>query len=264
MPAGANVSAGDVAIEADHVTKSFGHVQALRDASLKVRRGEVVALVGDNGAGKSTLMKIMAGALVADGGEIRVGGHQVAFQSVRDAQGLGVEAVYQDLSLAPHLTVPESIFLGHEPVVGWRRLGVMDRRLMEREARDALELLGIQLARVNVRISGLSGGQRQAVAVARAAKWAQSVILLDEPTAALGVKQAQIVTTAVRTIAESGLAVLMISHDMPRMLETADRFVVMRLGETVANLPAANLTIPEIVAEMLGVSAVSGSARHAN
>jgi simple sugar transport system ATP-binding protein len=249
-----------VIIDAAELSRDFGHVQALRDASLRVHEREVVALVGDNGAGKSTFMNILGGALAPDHGSLQILGAPAQFTSVRDAQAVGVESVYQNLSLAPDLTVPESIFLGHEVLsTRWRWLNVLDRDAMAEQSVKALKLLGIELPRLDVPIADLSGGQRQAVAVARAVKWAKSAILMDEPTAALGVRQTDIVTRVIRAAANSGLAVLVISHDMPRMLQTADRIVVMRHGRTVADLHATEVSIPDIVAEMLGISDVRRS-----
>lgn len=247
------------AIVARQIVKEFGHVQALRGATLEVHKGEVVALVGDNGAGKSTLLKVMSGALEPDAGEIEVFGERVEMLSVRDAHERGVEAVYQDLALAPHLTVPENVFVGHEVLSRrWGRLGVVDRRRMAREAGEALGVLGLRLKSLDAKVRDLSGGERQAVAIARAVKWARSTILMDEPTAALGVRQTAIVVQSIRAAAESGLAVLVISHDVPRMLEAADRICVMRLGTVVATLPARTATIPQIVGVMLGTDEANG------
>jgi ABC-type sugar transport system ATPase subunit len=252
----------DVAIEAVDVHKEFGHVHALRGASIAVRRGEIVALVGDNGAGKSTLLKVMCGALAPDAGHVELFGEPIELTSVRDAHERGVQVVYQDLALAPHLSVPESIFLGNEPLQGGvaGKLGMLARRRMARESDEALRQLGIALQSTAVPISNLSGGQRQAVAIARAVKWAQSVILMDEPTAALGTRQTQIVVDTIRRVADSGLAVLLISHDMPRMLELAHRIVVLRLGAVVADLDAREATIPLVVSAMLGAEVVGGRA----
>jgi ABC-type sugar transport system ATPase subunit len=248
----------EAVIEAVDVRKDYGHVQALRGASLTVHRGEIVALVGDNGAGKSTLLKTICGAVTADDGEIRILGRPVTLDSIRVAHELGIQTVYQDLALAPHLSVPDNIFLGVEEfrpgLLG--RLGVLARRRMAADASAALEELGINLPSVDVEISALSGGQRQAVAIARAVRWAKSAILMDEPTAALGVAQTEIVMKTIRVAAERGLAVLLISHDMPRMLELADRIVVLRHGAVVADMPARDATIPQIVGAMLGATEV--------
>jgi simple sugar transport system ATP-binding protein len=251
----------DIVIEADDVYKDYGHVQALRGASLHVRRGEIVALVGDNGAGKSTLMKAMCGAVQPDGGEIRILGRRVELSSARVAHELGIQTVYQDLALAPDLSVPDNIFLGTEVLrpglLG--RLGVLSRRTMASEADHALSSLGIDLRSVNVSVESLSGGQRQAVAIARAVRWAEQAILMDEPTAALGARQTEIVVETIRAIAERGLGVLLISHDMPRMLQLAHRIVVLRHGRVVADYQAADASIPLIVSAMLGAMEVGNA-----
>lgn len=242
------------AIAARAIRKRYGHVEALRGASLTVGLGEVVALVGDNGAGKSTLMKVMCGAISPDAGEV-VLGDDVPVEAGRfntAEQGVGV--VYQDLALAPHLTVLENVYLGHEVLradrPGW--LGLLDRRAMALEAEAALKRLGIRLPTVQVPVSLLSGGQRQAVAIARAVKWARRVVLLDEPTASLGTRQADIVMNLVRNVAQQGLGVLLISHDMERLTRVADRIVVMRRGTIVAEFPGASATLTQIVEAMLG------------
>jgi ABC-type sugar transport system ATPase subunit len=251
-------TAGEIAIEAIELEKEFGHVRALQGASLRVHRGEVVALVGDNGAGKSTFLKTLAGVHQPDGGEVRILGQAVALTSVRDAHALGVQVVYQDLALAPDLTVAESMFLGHERLSRrWSRLGVIDRRHMARDATEALRRLGVSLPDVRVTIGSLSGGQRQAVAIARAVRWAKAVLLMDEPTAALGVRQTEIVTDVIRAAANEGLAVLVISHDMPHMLKTADRITVLRHGVVVSDRAAAEMDITKIVGSMLGMDAMA-------
>ncbi len=249
-------------IEACRLWKRFGHVEALRGASMAVGRGEIVALVGDNGAGKSTLLKVVCGAMAADGGEVRIAGRRLEPASVITAQRLGVDVVYQDLALAPHLTVAQSIFLGHEVVHGgWRApLGVLARQRMRRDADDALRVLGIVLPAIDARVQELSGGQQQAVAMARAVKWSRRAILLDEPTAALGTKQTQIVIETLRSAARRGLGVLVISHDMPRMLQVADRIVVLRHGRTVADLHRSEATLQGIVLAMLGEEEARGAA----
>ena len=243
-------------IEADRVYKDYGHVQALRGASLQVHRGEIVALVGDNGAGKSTLLKAMCGVVQPDSGEIRILGMPVELTSARVAHSLGVQTVYQDLALAPDLSVPANIFLGMEMLrpglLG--RLGVLSRGTMARDSDAALRALGIELPTVDVAIEDLSGGQRQAVAIARAVRWAENAILMDEPTAALGARQTETVVKTIRAVAERGLGVLLVSHDMPRMLGLADRIVVLRHGAVVADLKSADATIPLIVSAMLGAT----------
>ena len=216
--------------------------------------GEVVALFGDNGAGKSTLMKTLCGVHQPDHGEVKILGESVSLGSIRDAQALGVEAVHQDLALAPHIPVLENMFLGHEPIrPGWRgRLRILDRPAMAAATREAVLRLSIDLPSVTVPVDDLSGGQKQAVAVARAVMWAKVAVLMDEPTAALGPRQSEIVCQTIRATAESGLAVLVVSHDIPRMLKVADRVVVMRQGKNVLTAHTGELTVTDIVGAMVG------------
>jgi len=243
-------------IEAVDIAKRFGHVQALSGANLQVRPGEVLALVGDNGAGKSTLTKVICGALAPDGGTLSFSGETTTVTSIRHAQELGVETVYQDLALAPDLSVAENMFLGREPL---RRSpfgdwpAVLDRRRMRHAAWEAIKSAGITtLTSVDRSVRELSGGQRQAIAVARAVMWATSAILMDEPTAALGTKQTDIVYESIRSAAARGLGVVVISHDIPKMLSLAHRIAVMRQGRTVSNTPAGDLTLTDVVTLMLG------------
>jgi ABC-type sugar transport system ATPase subunit len=244
----------ELAIAARNVSKRFGHVQALEDVTLTVAPGEIVALYGDNGAGKSTLMKVMLGVLQPDAGAIEIGGQEVKLSTIRDSQVFGVDAVHQDLALAPDLSVLDSMFLGHElmrtGLLG--KLGFLNRRQMAREAGAALERLAIRLPSLRVDVGALSGGQKQAVAVARAEMWTKTALLMDEPTAALGTRQSDIVCETIVSIARRGLGVLVISHDLPRTLEIADRVVVLVRGTVALNRPAAGLTIPEIVEVMVG------------
>ena len=232
------------------LAKRFGHVEALRDANVTVPAGAVVALVGDNGAGKSTLMKTLLGINRPDGGHVIIGDRPVRLQGIRDAQAMGVEAVHQDLALAPQLSVVDNMFLGHE--LASRGLGIMSRREMTERAANALAELSINLPSLTVAVRELSGGQRQAVAVARAVMWASTAILLDEPTAALGARQSEIIAELMRTVAARGLGVLVISHDLPRILEAADTITVLWRGESVLEAPASDLTVPELVATMVG------------
>jgi ABC-type sugar transport system ATPase subunit len=247
-------------IEASEIVKRYGHVQALNGASLQVRQGEVLALVGDNGAGKSTLTKVICGAIAPDGGTLSFWGAATTVTSIRHAQDLGVETVYQDLALAPDLTVAENMFLGREPVrAGWLG-GRLDRGQMRARAEEALRGIGIStLTSVDRTVRDLSGGQRQAIAVARAVMWAKAAILMDEPTAALGTKQTGIVYESIRNAAARGLAVVVISHDIPKMLSLADRIAVMRQGRTIANQPARELTLNDVVTLMLGGKAAEAA-----
>jgi simple sugar transport system ATP-binding protein len=247
-----------VAIECRGVSKRFGHLEALRGADLTVRFGEILALLGDNGAGKSTLVNCISGAYHADAGEIWILGERAKIESVRQAQARGIQTIYQDLALAPDLSVMDNVFLGREALVpGWRgRLGILDRARMKRETEHAVREIGVRLATVRAPVRDLSGGQRQAVAVMRAMPWASTAILMDEPTAALGARQRRIVYDTARRAAAGGLAVVMISHDIPQMLEIADRIAIMRQGVVVAQEPAAELDLQAVMTLMIGGTAV--------
>jgi len=253
----ATATTTDVVIEARNITKHFGHVQALRGASVDIRRGEILALIGDNGAGKSTLTKVICGALQQDGGELLFMGQPTTVQSIRHAHDLGVETVYQDLAQAPDLSVVDNMFLGREVVrrgvASW--VGTLAGRQMRRETEQALDRLGIRLPSSRAAIRDLSGGQRQAVAVARAVMWASTAILMDEPTAALGAKQTKIVYDTIKSASERGLAVVVVSHDIPRMLSLAHRVAVMRHGAVVETLLASQTTLTEVISLMLGIRA---------
>lgn len=244
------------ALRAEGVVKNFGHVQALRAADFECWRGHVTALVGDNGAGKSTLVKILAGALAADGGRITVEGGDYVPGSPIAAQNAGIETVYQDLALAPDLGPAHNMFLGREMrrpgLLG--RLGVLDDKAMRETTAKQFAELGVTADPRRKSVRTLSGGQRQGVAVARAVTWAKSIVLLDEPTAALGVVQTSNVLRLVRKVADSGLAVVLISHSMPDVLAVADRVEVLRLGKRVARFARGEMTNERIVAAMTGGS----------
>jgi simple sugar transport system ATP-binding protein len=248
-------------IEARGIVRRFGHVHALQGADFSVNRGEIVALIGDNGAGKSTLVRILSGSDRPNEGSIFVNGAPVHFNGPPGARAAGVETVYQDLALAPDLDIGANMFLGRETfkpgLLG--RLGVLDKPRMAREAREAMARLGVSLAASSI-VLALSGGQRQSVAVARAAMWATRVIFMDEPTAALGVAQTQGVLDLIRRVRESGTAVVLISHNMPQVLEIADRIVILRLGRTVGHVAAASTNVDELVRAMTtGVLRVSAA-----
>jgi ABC-type sugar transport system ATPase subunit len=242
------------AVEAVGITKSFGSLEVLRGVSLPLYRGEITAVLGDNGAGKSTFMKVLSGEHRPDGGELRFDGVPIELASMQDAQRRGVETVYQDLALAPDLSVAENVYLGREIVMsGWLgRIGTVDRAAMLAETRAVLASLGINLKSYRAPTRSLSGGQRQAVAVARAVKWARHAMLMDEPTAALGARQREMVYKAIRSAAARNLAVLLISHDIPQVLELADTIIVLRHGRAVAELVPAEVTVRDVVDAMLG------------
>lgn len=241
-------------LEGRGLVKHFGQVQALRGANFTALAGEVVALVGDNGAGKSTLVKALSGVLRPDAGEVEVQGRRVHLQSPIDARRLGVETVYQDLALAADLDAAANLYLGREmrrsgPL---GRLGVLDRAEMRRMAADAFRGLGIELPDVSAPVRSLSGGQRQCVAVARAVSWASKIVFMDEPTAALGVVQRQQVHEVIRRVRDRGIAVVLISHNMPEVLAVSDRVEVLRLGRRVARFVTAETSVEELVAAMTG------------
>ena len=227
------------------VSKSFGAVHALYRVDFEVRAGEVMALVGDNGAGKSTLIKGIVGIYPFDEGVTAFGGQEVRIHGPRDAAGLGIEVVYQDLALADNLDVVANMFLGRE----MKRNGVLDEVAMERRAQDTLEGLKVTTLRsVRQTVSGLSGGQRQAVAVAKAVMWGDSkMVILDEPTAALGVAQTRQVLDLVGRLAEQGYAVVIISHNLHDIFEVADRITVLRLGQQVALLDRREVSQQDVV-----------------
>lgn len=232
-------------LELRGVSKRFGAVQALEGVDLALKRGEVVALVGDNGAGKSTLIKGIAGIHPFDEGDTLFDGSEVSIHGPHDAADLGIEIVYQDLALADNLDVVENMFLGRERTT---RFGLIDEEQMEREAADTMTGLAVTtLSSVRQKVAGLSGGQRQTVAVGKAVMWNSKVVILDEPTAALGVAQTRQVLDLVQRLGESGLAVLLVSHNLHDVFEVADRIVVLRLGKHVGDLDAKAVTQQEVV-----------------
>jgi simple sugar transport system ATP-binding protein len=250
-------------LEARGIEKHFGRVRALRGADFDVRPAEVVALVGDNGAGKSTLVKILSGIHHADAGEIHFAGERVTVPSPDAARDLGIETVYQDLALAPDLDPAANLYLGRELVrsgpLGW--LGFLDKRAMRRGTDEAFATLGVGLQNTAAPTATLSGGQRQGVAVSRAVTWASKVVFMDEPTAALGVVQTRRVLDLIRRVRDSGLSVVLISHNMPEVFEVADRIQVLRLGERVASFRAADVSMEDVVGAMTGALRADGNGR---
>jgi ABC-type sugar transport system ATPase subunit len=246
-------------LHAENVHKAYGHVRALRGATLSIFPGEIVALVGDNGAGKSTMAKVLSGEITPDDG--RVSHPDSEDTSTHDAHARGIEVVYQDLALAPDLSIAENMFLGREcrrPGLSGR-LGGVDRGQMVRRSRAALDELGVaNLPSLHVSVRELSGGQQQAIAVARAVMWATRLVVMDEPTAALGVRQTAMVYETVAATAAQGKSVLVISHDIPKMLTVADRVVVMRHGAVAGDLKSSQTNLNQVVALMLGDSDSAG------
>ncbi len=232
------------------VRKSFGAVRALRDAALTVNPGEVVGLVGDNGAGKSTLTKILSGDMAADGGEILFQGLPHRLGSPADARALGIETVYQDLGLCEHLTVARNLFLGRE--LTRRRTGILDDRRMAAEAERHLLDLSLKGVSGRALVGQLSGGQRQAIAVAKAVSFEPRLLILDEPTAALGIREVETVLQVIREVRARGVGVILITHRMQDLFEVCDRLTIMYDGRTVRELVTADTTLDEIVRYMDG------------
>jgi fructose transport system ATP-binding protein len=246
---------GKVVLEARNIVKRYGHVTALDGANLELRAGEVLAVIGDNGAGKSTMVKVLCGAVVPDEGQVLLDGVPVHFQSPLDPRKRGIETVYQDLAVAPALDIATNLFLGREVrcrgILGsWFRL--LDKRRMKNEAQKEMTELKFRLPSIDSAVEDLSGGQRQGVAVARSAIFARRLVIMDEPTAALGVRESGEVLNLIRTIRDRGLPVLLISHNMPHVFEIADRIHIMRLGRRVALTTPKEHTMGEVVAIMTG------------
>ncbi|HKN56095.1 MAG TPA: ATP-binding cassette domain-containing protein [Amycolatopsis sp.] len=231
-------------LEIKGLNKSFGPVHVLHDVDFAVRAGEVTALVGDNGAGKSTLVKCVAGIYPYDSGAVRFDGKEAHIHGPKDAANLGIEIVYQDLALADNLDIVQNMFLGRERGNGWR----LDEASMERAARETLASLSVRTVKsVRTLVSSLSGGQRQTVAIAKSVLWNSKVVVLDEPTAALGVAQTRQVLDLVRRLAEQGLGVVLISHNMADVFEVADRIAVLYLGRLVAEVHTKDVTHGQVV-----------------
>ena len=241
-------------LEARQLVKTFGRVRALRGANLTVNAGEVMALIGDNGAGKSVMIKCLTGVFHPDEGQVLLEGRPVAFEKPLDARQHGIETVYQDLALADDLDASANLYLGRDLLRSGflGRLGVLDRARERRGAVEAFQDLGIRLQDVKAPIVSLSGGQRQVVAVARSVAWASKIVILDEPTAALSVAARGHVLDVIRRVRDKGIAVLLVSHNMPEVLEVADRIEVLRLGERVARFDAKEATVDHLVGAMTG------------
>ena len=239
-------------LEAREISKRYGRVQALDNISLQLEEREILALVGDNGAGKSTLIKILAGAVRRDSGEILVDGRPAQIDNPMDAKNLGIEVVYQDLALINFLNVYQNLFLGREIHKRWGPIPVLDPREMERQSAAKLEQLGVRVKNLRAWVSRLSGGQRQSIAVAKAASFGRKIVILDEPTAALGVREAQHVLQIVKELKNKGASVIIITHNMEHAFAVADRFQVIRLGAVVGVRKRSETGIDEIVKMITG------------
>ena len=243
-------------LEARSIVKSFGRVRALRGASFTVYPQEVVALVGDNGAGKSTLVKTLVGVHPPDSGEILFNGKPVNINTPHDARDLGIETVFQDLSLAAEIDPAANMFLGREVMrpglLG--KLGFLDKAQMRQRSDEAFKKLGVRIQDTSAPVANMSGGQRQGIAITRAVTWASKVVFMDEPTAALGVVQTRNVLEQIKRVREHGLSVVLISHNLPEVFEVADRIEVLRLGQRVARLRPKEVSMEDIVSAMTGAS----------
>lgn len=245
-------------LQAKNLVKTYGKVVGLDGVDVDLYQGEVLAIIGDNGAGKSTLIKCLTGAEVPDAGEIFLNGRRTNFKRPQDAKQLGIETVYQGLAVSPALDIASNLYLGRElrkPGIVGSLFRVMDTKLMRQNAKAELDRLGIStLQDVTVAIENLSGGQRQAVAVARAAAFGSKVVVLDEPTAALGVRESKQVLELIRRLRDEGIPVILVSHNMPNVFEVADRIHIQRLGKRAAVITPQSHTMTEAVAIMTGAA----------
>jgi simple sugar transport system ATP-binding protein len=245
-------------IEVRGVVKKFSTVVALDQVDFDVLPGEVVALIGDNGAGKSTLVKVLSGVHTPDSGQVLIDGERVHLDSPRQAKRAGIETVHQDLALAPHLSAVENLYLGRELAQSrpWGRLGFLRKKQMQERTEAIFADLGVRVTALSAPVGRMSGGQRQGVAIARAVAWTDKVLILDEPTSALGVEQTANVLDTVRRVRDRGVAVVFVSHTMPHVIDVADRIQVLRRGRRVASLQNAETSMEDLVAYMTGAKAL--------
>jgi fructose transport system ATP-binding protein len=246
-------------MQAKGLVKRYGQVTALDGADFELRAGEILAVIGDNGAGKSSLIKALSGATVPDEGEIYLDGQKIQFRSPIDARRAGIETVYQDLAVAPAMTIAENLFLGREirrPGFLGSVLQMIDKKKMLEESIARMNDLKVGIRSMTQAVETLSGGQRQCVAVARAAAFAQHVVIMDEPTAALGVKEGNMVLELIRRVRDKGLPVILISHNMPHVFEIADRIHIARLGKRAAVVNPKKISMSDTVAVMTGAMTV--------
>jgi ABC-type sugar transport system ATPase subunit len=239
-------------LQVQSVSKRFGGVHALENVSMDLYPGEVLALAGDNGAGKSTLIKIISGVHHPDDGKLWYNGSEVTFENPQKAREQGIETIYQDLALADNLDVGANVFLGREPMKRVFGLQVLDRKKMRTEAADALRVLDIRINRFDLPLRSMSGGQRQAVAIGRAIHWKAKVLIMDEPTAALGVPEQRKVIALIKSLKQSGVGVIFISHNLVDIFAARDRIVVLRRGQKVGETATQATNSDEIVRWMVG------------
>jgi fructose transport system ATP-binding protein len=251
------------ALQARGLVKRYGRVTAMDGCDFDLRQDEILAVIGDNGAGKSTLIKALTGAVIPDEGEIRLHGSPMHFRTPLDARNHGIETVYQNLALAPSLSIADNLFLGREITRGGalgRLFRVLDRGAMARRARDSLSALGLMTVQnINQPVETLSGGQRQGVAVARTAVFGSRVVMMDEPTAALGVKESRRVLDLIQEVRRRGMPVVLISHNMPHVFEVADRIHIHRLGRRLCVVRPKDHPMSDVVAMMTGALAPPGT-----
>ena len=255
LPSQAAAQSPAIVMQARNLVKRYGHVTALDGADFELRSGEILAVIGDNGAGKSSLIKALCGATIPDTGEIWLDGVATKFRSPLDARHAGIETVYQELAVAPAMSIAENVFLGREVRrPGWRGsvMRQLDKKRMLEESLARLNELKVSIRSMSQPLETLSGGQRQCVAVARAAAFAKHVVIMDEPTAALGVKEGGMVLELIRRVRDRGLAVVLISHNMPHVFEVADRIHVARLGKRATVLNPKKINMSDTVAVMTG------------
>ncbi len=248
-------------LEAQHITRSFGAVVALADASLLLQPREVLGLVGDNGAGKSTLLKILSGVISATSGDILIDGQRVHLKRAQDAMDAGIETVYQDLALVDTMTAYQNVYLGREELsknLLKRWLNLVDDRHMRERAREVLTSLAVKIPSINVPVKSMSGGQRQCLAIARALLWGRRIVILDEPTAALGVRETEQVLEVIRDLRKHDVSIIVVSHNMQQLMSVADRITVVRLGRTIATRIVRSTEVSEIVGLITG--AIPGDA----
>ncbi|MCW5235170.1 ATP-binding cassette domain-containing protein [Verminephrobacter eiseniae] len=247
-------------LQAKGLVKRYGQVIALDGADFELRAGEILAVIGDNGAGKSSLIKVLSGAIMPDAGEILLDGQRIQFKSPIDARKAGIETVYQDLAVAPAMTIAENLFLGREllrPGIRGSLLRMLDKKKMRAASVARLAELKVGIHSMTQAVETLSGGQRQCVAVARAAAFARHVVIMDEPTAALGVKEGRMVLELICRVRDQGLPVILISHNMPYVFEVADRIHIARLGRRAAVVQPKKISMSDTVAVMTGAMPAS-------